>query len=752
MVFDEDVGAALRESEERYRTLFDQAPFGVFIYDRDLTMLDCNEALVELLHAPYERLIGLDMARLRDQRVVPAIERVLEGEPGVYEGPYQSMISGVVVDVLLRTSPLRDGSGDVVGGLGVVEDVTERQRALRALRSSEQRMKLHVKNTPLGVVVFDVDGQIEEWNDAATRMFGWSPREAIGAGAELLFPDDKEALRTFVQGTRRDRSGVRSTHAHRTKDGRRIVCTWYHTPLIDPLGQPIGVASLVEDVTERRGAEDALRRSEAQFRSLIEAAPDPIFVLRGGRFAYVNPALAAYLGRDAPSLTGASIEVVVHPEDLAGLRAREGDGAHGRGEVRLLRADGVTLTAEITSILVEHSIGAEQAGGGCLVFARDVTERLALQARLRQADRMISVGTLAAGVAHEVNNPLAYVLANVAHVANRRLPKLGEQLDQLADAPLSPEDMATVHAAQRQLADVTEMLEIVREGAERVRTIVRDLRSFARADEELRRPVEPQRVLEATLALAQNEIRKVARLERRFDPAPLVLANEGRLAQVFMNILLNAAQAIPAGDPQRNTVVVRTGYGPNGTARIEVTDTGTGIDRESLGRVFDPFFTTKPAAEGSGLGLWICHGIVNALGGSIEVDSRQGEHAGTTVLVTLPGLVGENDSDPAVPSPSAPPRRRALAIDPQVTSARDARGALSETWDLVIAESFAEAAMLLEKDRTFDAILCFVREESDPECDGFAAGLDRHLAGRLRRITPEQRSPDSLRARLDQGV
>ncbi len=763
MTFDEDVGAALRESEERYRTLFDQAPFGVFVYDRRCIVLDCNEAFVQLLHADFEKLIGFDLRRLRDQRVLPALDRVLEGEPGVYEGPYESA-TGVVLDVLLRTSPLRDAEGDVVGGLGVVDDITDRQRAVAALRASEQRMKLHVKHSPLGVIVWDEDERIEEWNDAATRIFGYTFAEVAGAGIErLALPDESgsaaERIREFRQRLARGQ-GMRSTHVHRTKDGRVIHCAWYDTVLIDPRGQTVGVASLVEDITERRSAEAALRESEARFRALIEAAPDPIFVLREGHMVYVNPALAAYVGRDVSSLFGAPLERVVHPDDQAALHAREGGAREGGdpappSEIRLLRPDGAVRIAEISSIRV----GNAPRDGGCLIFARDVTERRELQTRLRHADRMVSVGTLAAGVAHEVNNPLAYVLANVAHVIDRRIPKLDDILGQLAETSLGRDEHEIVGGAIRQLGDIREMLEIVREGAERVRTIVRDLRSFARAEEEIRRPTDAKRVLEATIALAQNEIRKVAKLEVEINVMPLVLANDGRLSQVFMNILLNAAQAITPGAPRENLIRVTSSTSPSGEARIEVTDTGGGIDPASLEKVFEPFYTTKPSAEGSGLGLWICHGIVTALGGTIEVESSQADSTGaglqrpgTRVVVTLKAASPAVESEPPLVRSTPRPRRRALAIDPLVGAARIARRALQEAWDLVIAESYEEAQLRLERDDGFDAVLCFVRSTPDADADAFARNLPAPLKARVRCVSPTHTDLESLRTILEQRV
>ncbi|MGZ3420457.1 MAG: PAS domain S-box protein [Polyangiales bacterium] len=698
---------ALRESEERYRTLFEQAPFGVFLFDRSLRITECNAAFVKVLGAPYEKLVGLDLRRLKDQRVVPAIEKVMqEGEPSSYEGPYETTISGWVIHVHLRCSPLRDADGDVIGGMGVVEDVTERQRAIEAMRSSEQRLSLHVKSSPLGVVGWSIDGRCVEWNDSATRIFGFTAAEMMGVTMDRIVPERTRAKVSATASRLLSRAGgERSVNENVTKDGRIILCDWYNTPLVDPQGKVIGIASLVQDITERTAAEDALKRSEARFRELIERAPEATFVSREGRFVYVNPALVSYLGfADPLDLIGQRAVERVHEDDRAPFAANELGRAQGAPaaprEYRLLRLDGSTVWAEIVSLVVDYD-GAPAV----LSFARDVTERKQMQVRLLQADRMVSVGTLAAGVAHEINNPLAYLLANVEHVNGRRLPQIDNQLRRVEEE--GDENVRTqIAGVRRMLADVTEMLEIAREGADRVRTIVADLKTFSRADEERRGPVDVHRVLDASINMAWNEIRHSAQLVREYGEVPLVDANEARIGQVFLNLLVNAAQAIPAGHARENEIRVRTSTDDKGGVRVEIADTGCGIPGEALPRIFDPFYTTKPVGVGTGLGLWICQGIVAALGGAITVESSP---SGTTFVVSLPQRAEvEAISEDATSGEGVIPRGRVLIVDDEPAVARALKNGLGDEHDVAIAASGHEAlAVLLDAEGdTFDVVLC----------------------------------------------
>jgi signal transduction histidine kinase len=240
-------------------------------------------------------------------------------------------------------------------------------------------------------------------------------------------------------------------------------------------------------------------------------------------------------------------------------------------------------------------------------------DRTRMHERLLLSERLVSVGTLAAGVAHEINNPLAVAMANLECV-----------LEGLAPDPGVPTDVA---AYAEPLRDIEEALK-------RIRDIVRDVKLFSRPQESKASAVDVRSVIDSSVRMAHNEIRHRVRVIKEFGAVPLVTANESRLGQVILNLIVNAAHAVPEGRTDVSPLRLITRTLDDGRAVIEVADAGCGIPKENLERIFDPFFTTKPVGVGTGLGLAICHTIVAELGGEIEVDSEVGR--GTTVRVLLP--------------------------------------------------------------------------------------------------------------------
>jgi signal transduction histidine kinase len=242
----------------------------------------------------------------------------------------------------------------------------------------------------------------------------------------------------------------------------------------------------------------------------------------------------------------------------------------------------------------------------------------ATQEQLLFADRLATIGRLAAGVGHEINNPLAFILSNL-HYVQRELERM--------DVPAASRD------DQQQLR---EALAEAREGAERVRSIVQDLKMLSHPDSMEKGPVDLGQVLRLAAKMAAHQIRDRARLVEAWEAPPLIEGNSGRLCQVFLNLLLNAAQAIAPGQAQHQEIRLSTREDAEdpGLLVVEVSDTGRGIAPEHLERIFEPFFTTKPVGVGSGLGLSICHGIITAHGGKISVESTPGR--GTTFRVSLP--------------------------------------------------------------------------------------------------------------------
>ena len=326
---------------------------------------------------------------------------------------------------------------------------------------------------------------------------------------------------------------------------------------------------------------------------------------------------------------------------------------------------------------------ARPFGTRLVATVEDITERQERLAELVFADRMAAVATLAGGLAHEINNPLAFIAFNLDVVQGElRAPRGTDRWNEL--------DTMLVEA---------------REGVARIQRIVRSVALFARKTEDHRVPLALERVVERALEATASELRHRARIVRAFGPAPHVLANETRLAQVFVHLLQNAAAALPEGHADaheiRATIATEAGR-----AIVEIADSGHGIALADRARVFDPFFTTRPVGGGLGLGLSICHGIVRALGGEITVQSELG--AGTVFRVSLPGAPAADADAPARarPAPRATRRGKVLIVDDEVVFATSLRRLLGRDHDVVVMSRGRDALDAIAAGTRYDAILC----------------------------------------------
>ena len=319
---------------------------------------------------------------------------------------------------------------------------------------------------------------------------------------------------------------------------------------------------------------------------------------------------------------------------------------------------------------------------------RDDRQLRQAQAQLQMTDRMAAVGTVAAGVAHEINNPLAYVMSNLDYVVEE-LVESAE--DGELDSERREEIMRALKAAQR--------------GADRVRQIVGDLKTFSRVDRDTVRRLDLHKLVDSSVAMLKNELRHHAHLVKEYGEIPAVEANEARLGQVFLNLIQNAAQAIPEGHADRNQIRLITTTLASGEACVEIRDSGCGIPPENLHRIFDAFFTTKPIGVGTGLGLSICHQIVTSLGGRIEVESQVG--VGSVFRVVLPAARRDRE-DGASPVPRAPVasrRFRILVLDDEVEVGEAVRRILGKEHEVDLATRGSVALELIAQ-RSYDLVLC----------------------------------------------
>ncbi len=480
----------------------------------------------------------------------------------------------------------------------------------------------------------------------------------------------------------------------------------------DPLGyvvKPINPRELraaIEVALMRKRAEDDLRARERWLSTTLRALGDAVVAVdAGGAVRSLNAqaelltgvAHAAAEGRPAEEVFGfvdeRSLRPLPHPARVALDECRASElpphaalrpPAELPTPARLRPVEGASWP------IVD---GGERLGA-VLVF-RDVGGRRELERQVEHSDRLASLGMLAAGVAHEINNPLTFVAGNASYV--RRA---------LAEA-LAARDVSAL-ARPEELEELVRALDDVLAGGDRIRRIVADLRTFARADAGENGPVDVAESVRWALRLLGPSVRERAQLHEELPDLPPVLGNELRLGQVFLNLIQNAAQAVGPGDPLTRHVGVRARLETPDRVRVEVWDTGAGIAAEHLPNLFTPFFTTKEPGQGTGLGLAVSHGIVHGFGGEIRVESEPGVR--TTFSVLLPVvLAGRPASAPApAPEPAAlPTSGRIAVVDDEPIATEAVRRLLSPPLSV---ETFNDPERALEaiSREPFDAVVCDV--------------------------------------------
>ncbi|HET9809025.1 MAG TPA: PAS domain S-box protein [Candidatus Limnocylindria bacterium] len=667
---------------ERYRRVVETSRDAIVITNRAKRIEFANPAADDLFGYADGATIGMPAAELvlpeLREEVARREELAFAGEPQRYETVIVRA-DGDRRTVAISTAPLRE-VGQITGVVASLRDVTEERRAPDAVTQSEARYRSLFETAPDAIFTLDKRANFTSANVATCQITGYGREELLGRSVLGLLEEEEVAgVKTHFKEALAGGAQRYECHFYR-KTGDRRVASVTNTPILRG-NVVVGVLAIARDLTADRAREEALVRSEARYLRLVESASDAIFTIDSdGRVTSVNRALERAIGRSRGELFGMRFIDVIEASDRDAVWSHFEATLRGervRGEIRYrdaqdsLRVGSVTMTP-----IVE-----EGRVTGCLGIVRDMTEERTLAEQLLQREKLAAVGQLVSGVAHELNNPLAGIMA---------FSQL--MLAMSASNPDQQDALVTIHKE-----------------AKRAAKIVSNLLIFARQRHPERTDADLNQVLQDTLELRRYSLRThQIDVETDYDPElPLTWADAFQLQQVILNLLTNAEQALRNfGGEKRITLRTRR----EGELIIaSIADSGPGIPPEELDQIFNPFFTTKPVGEGTGLGLSISDAIVREHGGQIRVTSKVGE--GATFTVELPIVhapVPRTGEIPVAPVRSTAPRTMLIVDDePALRAALSLY--LEREGHTVDAVASGREALEHARSRRYDAILLDLR-------------------------------------------
>jgi len=647
------VEEALKESEQRYRTLIDSSLTGVYLSHHEETWF-ANRQLVQMLGYTEEELLGMSFQDIihpddRDLFKEQAERRTL-GRSLADPGQFRAITKSGDIRYIEAFATVVESPGDPEVLVNII-DVTERKRIEEELRASEKKYRSIFENIQDVYGEVALDGTILEISPSIKDIGGYTREELLGKSMldYHLNPDSRaQVIEELLQKGRVHEWEFLLRH----KNGHVLTFSFNVEMVTDEEGIPIKTAGIMRDITERKRMEEELKKhreqlekivaertaeltetvdrlqkeiterkrteellqqSEKRYRGLFEESRDTVYeTTADGRVIDMNAAGVELFGYSSKKELLKEVTIsntYFNPNEREKIRkAIEEDGFLKNYEMELKRKDGKKFIVLSTANAVRDNSGAIVGYRGIM---HDITGRKEIEYQLQQSNKLAAIGELAAGVAHEINNPIA-----VIDIQTGNMREIIEEQETLNDAFTK---------------DLQEYFSTVENQVQRCRSVTEDLLSFARGLGDERRSFEINELLEKTVKLITSLTEKKPRLEMILDDRlPLFEGDPNRLQQVFVNLLTNAIKAVD----DESLITIATNLDDKGNICIKFGDSGCGMAAETRQHIFDPFFTTRPEGEGTGLGLSISYYIVRDMNGTIDVDSAPGQ--GTTFIITLP--------------------------------------------------------------------------------------------------------------------
>ncbi len=623
--------AELQEVERRFQTVFEAAPIGIAIANPAGYFVEVNDAFIDMLGYSRQEIYTITFVdlthpddRAETQRLSQAVR---DGKINFYRTEKRYLKkNGAAVWAVVRATAIRDDDGAIKNWLGLMVDITEHKKAKEALAESEKKYRMLFESSAEGILVARIkDQQFKYANRAICEMLGYGPEELTRMGVHDIHPQEDlpyvlEEFGALAAGKR----GLAENIPCLCKDGSKIFVTINSTKMeIDGTECNVG---LFQNISERLKSEDALRQSEEKYRSILESIEEGYFeVDLAGNFTFINKALCKISGYTPHDLIGTNNRDHTDRETAKKLFHVFNRVYRTGRSVRVLNfeiitPDGSKKILDVSASLMRNS---NKKPIGFRGLARDVTEHLIAEkekermaAQIRQAQKMEAIGTLAGGIAHDFNNLLMGFQGNLS----------------LMLMEMSPDNPYYEY--------LTNMEDYVKRGSDLTRQIL----GFARGGKYEVRPTNLNNLLEQSSRMF-GRTRKEISIHKKFQENPWpVEVDRGQIEQVLLNLFVNAWQAMPTGGDifleTENVTLKEDGWDKpyalqqGQYVKIVVTDSGIGMDKETLERIFEPFYTTKEVSRGTGLGLASAYGIIKNHSGMIEVTSEKGH--GTTFTIYLP--------------------------------------------------------------------------------------------------------------------